>query len=103
MFAKTIDLNFDLKNEREEPIGNAGDTCGNQMDASEYIKRIRNEHGNEHPIVLAMIRARDQAIVEPHELVLSNDEFDIVRNWLVSFSGFMEPHKTQLLNAFDAA
>lgn len=103
MIAKIINLNFDLKDENGVSIGNAGDACGRQMNDSEYIKRMQNQ-GNT-VFADAMIRARDQAIVEPHELALSDEEFAIVRDWLVVHSGYAHPYehmKTQLLAAFDA-
>jgi hypothetical protein len=105
MAIKTVNLNFDMINVIGENVGTTGPIVADQMKA--YINIMTRTYGEEHPIVLAMNRAKREFEIDPFISNLNTDEFNIVYNWLINISGFYDTELgqpfTQIKNAFENA
>jgi len=93
---KIIDLNFQLSNYNNMPVGIAGIIVAEQM--QDYILRMTRE-GNQVNLD-AMSKAQAQASAVPHQLNLTDIELTIVSTWVTQFSGFYSFALEQLEKAF---
>ena len=94
---KIIDLNFQLSNCNNMPVGIAGPIVSEQM--QDYILRMTRE-GNQVNLD-AMLKAQAEAKASPYQLTLSDQEFAIVYEWCIKFSGFYSYSLEQLKQAFN--